>query len=165
MINDILAVWAIRHRVSHEALEDLRQMLGFIPETNPEIGEGRNEMFVQNSLRLQASNHNATLFRNNVGVLLDDTGRPVRFGLANDTKAMNEVVKSGDLIGYTREHITQAHVGTIIARFTSIECKRPGWTYSGDEHEKAQARWAGKVNADGGFAAFSTGTWPCVPRT
>ena len=55
------------------------------------------ESRVQSIARLAASELGWRVFRNNVGVLRDDRGVPVRFGLANDSKSLNEQIKSGDL--------------------------------------------------------------------
>ena len=96
------------------------------------------------------------MWRNNVGALKDKTGRVVRFGLANDTKALNHVIKSGDLIGIRKVLITPAHVGSCIGQFVSRECKHSGWSYTGDEHEQAQLRWIELINALGGDARFAT---------
>lgn len=118
---------------------------------------GTSEAAVQAAVRLEAGRKGIHLWRNNVGVLEDSTGRPVRYGLANDTKELNVRLKSGDLIGWRRVLITSAHVGSTIAQFTSRECKRVGWHYVGDAHEQAQLAWANLVIAAGGDAAFCTG--------
>ena len=102
-----------------------------------------------------------TLWRNNVGALKDERGVPIRYGLANDTKALNKIMKSGDLIGWYRRTILAENVGQVIAQFVSIEAKRPGWEYNpSDEHQVAQARWRDLVIAQGGIACFSTGGFP-----
>ena len=95
---------------------------------------------------------------------MDKSGRPVRYGLANDSKALNETIKSADLIGWRSRLIMPGDVppeGLRVAVFVSIECKEAGWEYNpNDEHEKAQKRWADMVNAAGGVACFSTGGLP-----
>ncbi len=109
----------------------------------------------------------ARLFRNNVGVLLDKTGRPVRYGLGNDSKAMNETIKSGDLIGWTPRLVTPDMVGSVVAEFLSVEVKADGWKFPrpGPTHDAkgrltayghalAQLRWAQMVRAEGGTAGF-----------
>lgn len=115
------------------------------------------EALVQSQVRLEAGRKGVKLWRNNVGVLVDERGRPVRYGLANDSKQLNAVVKSGDLIGWRPVLITPSHVGLMIAQFVSRECKRPGWKFRGDEHELAQLKWAETITMDGGDAAFCTG--------
>lgn len=117
-----------------------------------------NEATVQSIVRLEASKLGWLLWRNNVGVLVDSRGVPVRYGLANDSKAVNANVKSGDLIGVRPVTITVDMVGSVIGQFVSIECKRPGWKPSAtDEHTAAQMRWAEIVLLAGGHAIFSTG--------
>ena len=117
-----------------------------------------SESYVQSLVRLEAGRKGLKLWRNNVGVLTNaETGQPVRYGLANDSKALNQKIKSGDLIGWRSIIITPAHVGTKLAQFVSRECKKPAWTYSGTEREQAQLRWAEVVNSDGGNACFVTG--------
>jgi hypothetical protein len=115
------------------------------------------EAYVQSCVRLEAANKGLKLWRNNVGVLADERGVPVRYGLANDSKRLNAAVKSGDLIGWRPILVGPEHVGSRIAQFVSRECKRPGWRYSGDEHEQAQLKWAQAVMSDGGDACFASG--------
>ena len=118
----------------------------------------QNEATVQASVKLAASKAGWRLWRNNVGVLLDSRGVPVRYGLANESKQVNSMVKSGDLIGIRPVLITPEMVGQTIGQFVSIECKREGWKPSAtDGHEQAQARWAEIVLLHGGYAKFSTG--------
>lgn len=116
-----------------------------------------SEAAVQALVRLEAAGRGVMLWRNNVGVLLDATGRPVRYGLANDSKALNTALKSGDLIGWRAVTITPDMVGKTIAQFVSRECKPGDWKYRGDAHEKAQKAWTDIINRDGGDACFVTG--------
>ena len=117
-----------------------------------------NEATVQAKVRLMASQKGWILWRNNVGVLLDSRGIPVRFGLANDSKLVNKSYKSADLIGIRPIFITQDMVGTTIGQFVSRECKHPHWQYNAnDEHEIAQNRWIELINLLGGDASFTTG--------
>lgn len=77
----------------------------------------------------------------------------VRYGLGNESKAINAAIKSADLIGWKTITITPDMVGKQVAVFLSVECKREGWQSSpNDEHEQAQQRWADVVNAAGGEA-------------
>lgn len=118
-----------------------------------------SEASTQSAVRLEAARRGARLFRNNVGVLVDAKGRPVRFGLANDSAAVNRVVKSADLIGWEPVLITPDMVGSVIARFLSVECKAPDWRLDPrDPHEMAQVAWAQLVISGGGRAIFATGT-------
>jgi hypothetical protein len=143
--------------VSEQALSELRAIMGIEPLPLTNIPAGASEAAVQSLVRLEAARKGLKLWRNNVGVLRDERNVPVRYGLANDSKRLNEVIKSGDLVGWRSVVITPAHVGTRIAQFTSRECKRPDWKYSGDSHEIAQLRWIEAVIADGGDAAFCNG--------
>ena len=77
-----------------------------------------SEAQVQQELRVLAPHHGSRLWRNNSGVLPDRTGRPVRYGLANESKELNKVLKSSDLIGLTPVLIEQRHVGRIAGLFT-----------------------------------------------
>ena len=70
------------------------------------------ETDVQASIRLEAAGKGIVLWRNNVGVLMDQRGRPVRYGLANDSERVNSVTKSSDLIGIKPLAIQDYHVGT-----------------------------------------------------
>ena len=148
--------WARRHGVTPQALFELEQMFGFSGYCLPVL-KGTSEAAVQATVRLEASKKGIKLFRNNVGVLKDMNGRPVRYGLANDSSQVNGVLKSGDLIGWRRVEITQDHVGCVIAQFVSRECKEHGWQYTGNAREKAQLAWAELVAIDGGDASFCTG--------
>jgi hypothetical protein len=158
-MNNDLITWAIRHHVSFEAIAELRKMWGdaagpsYIDDT---LRGHVSEATIQSQCILDAPRRGMHLFRNNVGALLDKDGRMVRFGLANDSKRRNEVLKSGDLIGIDPVLITSAHVGRTIGQFVSAECKRPGWTYSGQGREPAQLAWIQLVIASGGRAKFVT---------
>lgn len=116
------------------------------------------EADVQNLIRLEAAEKNLLLWRNNVGAMLDVKGRPVRFGLANDSPAMNKKIKSSDLIGIRPVLITPAHVGTVIGQFLAREVKPDTWKYTGTNREKAQLNYLNIVAKNGGDAAFATGT-------
>lgn len=153
-MNANVIAWAIRNRVSEQALSELRALMGIEPQPLTNVPVGASEAAVQAQVRLEAARKGLKLWRNNVGVLRDERNVPVRYGLANDSKRLNETVKSGDLIGWRPVLITPALVGTMIAQFVSRECKRPDWKYSGDDHERAQLKWVEVVTADGGDAAF-----------
>ena len=151
----MLNAWAKRWGVSGAAVSDLVDVLTNAPE-NTSYAEG-SEGLAQSLVRLEASRAGCKLFRNNVGVLIDKRGVPVRYGLANDSKQLNATIKSADLIGWRPIVITPAHVGRKFAQFLSRECKHPGWTFTGNAHEIAQLKWAELINNDGGDASFSTG--------
>ena len=151
--------WAMRHGVTMAALNELQALFGMHGghELPPEV-KGTSEAAVQAAVRLEAARKGVRLFRNNVGVLMDTTGRPVRYGLANESKGVNQSIKSADLIGWRPLLIGPQHVGQCAAIFVSRECKRVGWRYTGDDHEQAQLAWAQLVTAGGGDAAFCAGT-------
>lgn len=153
-----LRTWAMRHGISEAALLDLAETLG--AGTQPEGRDGGSEARVQSQVRLAAPRHNMRLFRNNTGVLRNEAGTPVRFGLANDSKALNARLKSSDLIGWRRVVITQEMVGATVAIFVALECKHAGWKFKGDEHEIAQLTWLKLVFSEGGIASFTTGDIP-----
>lgn len=156
-MNAAVIKWAVKHRVSHEALAELTHIFGMVAVASTDV-TGASEAAVQAQVRLEAARlGNVKLWRNNVGVLTDDRGVPVRYGLANDSSRLNKTIKSADLIGWRSLLITPSHVGSRIAQFVSRECKRPGWQYSGTEHEQAQLRWVEVVTADGGDACFANG--------
>lgn len=151
----ILETWAKKYGVSAEALDELRASFGCMPVVVNQATD--SESRVQAEIRLEAAKKGIKLWRNNVGVLPDARGVPVRYGLANDSKRLNDACKSADLIGWRPVLITTAHVGTTVAQFVSRECKRAGWKYKGDAHERAQLKWAEAVVADGGDACFASG--------
>lgn len=156
-MNSELTTWQARHGITPAALADLRAIL--MPATDvlhatPLVA---SESFVQSKVRLAATQAGMRLWRNNVGVLPDARGVPIRFGLANDSPQLNRVIKSSDLIGCAPVHITPAHVGTVIGRFVARECKHSAWRYTGSDRELAQLKFINLVRSLGGDAAFTTG--------
>lgn len=151
--------WARRRNVSHAALSELAQIMG-VESTEHVSGGERSEARVQDLARLTASKMGWRLFRNNVGVLKDERGIPVRYGLCNDTPAMNKRVKSSDLIGLRPVIITPDMVGTTLGQFMAREVKREGWKYKGTEHEQAQLRFGEIVTSLGGDFKFWNGDGP-----
>jgi hypothetical protein len=116
-----------------------------------------NEANVMSLVRLEAAQKGIKLWRNNVGVLKDDKGRPVRYGLANDSAAVNRSIKSADLIGCRPLLITPEHVGRVIGQLVSRECKAMDWVYHGTDRERAQLKWATLLLELGADAGFATG--------
>lgn len=156
-----LHTWAIKWHIPPEAFRDLQITLGLYTPALPvdDLGAGKGEAWAQSAIRVEASQKGVRLFRNNVGALKDAGGRIVRFGLGNDSAAINNVLKSSDLVGWRRVTITPAHVGRPMAQFVARECKAPGHqvTPDTDAHERAQLAFLNLVNADGGDASFATG--------
>ena len=149
--------WAIKHGVPYEALEDLRANFGLI-STDPEAPTiGNNEAAAQSKVRLEASRKGARLWRNNVGATMDDRGNFIRYGLANDSKQMNTVIKSSDLIGIRPVVITADMVGHTIGQFIAREIKAPTWHFTGTAREVAQLKFLELIVSLGGDAKFATG--------
>lgn len=135
--------WAIRHNLPASALQELVALLTYTPD----VPTGKSEAAVQAEIRLAAARRGITLWRNNTGVLMNEAGVPVRFGLNNDSPQANKRMKSADLIGIHRPS----------GRFVSIEVKRPGWKHSdASERDRAQLAWAVTINALGGVALRAT---------
>jgi hypothetical protein len=74
------------------------------------------EQQAQQRIRLALSKGSCRLWRNNTGMLRDQQGRPVRFGLCEG---------SADLIGYRTVTITPEMVGQQLAVFCAVEVKAP----------------------------------------
>ena len=151
-----LHTWAAKWGVSLEAVADLQRQFGM--EGTPVGGlTASGETAVSAIVRLEAAQKGCLIWRNNRGAMQDATGRWVRFGLANDSKNMDERIKSADLIGVRPVTITPAHVGTTIGQFLSREVKAAGWHYTATPREVSQLRWAELIASVGGDAAFTTG--------
>lgn len=152
----IIHQWARRHDIPYAALQELLQLFGALDD--PQAGPpryGESETAVSNALRLNMSKAGGRLFRNNRGAAKLPDGSYVRWGLANESKKMNEIIKSHDYIGLRPITITPAHVGLIIGQFVSREAKHASWRYTGTEHERAQLAWAELINSLGGDARFA----------
>lgn len=115
-----------------------------------------SESAIQQRVRLEAARRGWLLWRNNVGACVDQNGRHIRYGLANESAAMNETIKSSDLIGIQPLFITPDMVGTIVGVFTAIECKHEGWVLTaGDKRGQAQTAFHDLVRSVGGIAYFN----------
>lgn len=118
-----------------------------------------SETSVQQQTMLALAAIDGHAWRNNVGVAVDDTGRHIRYGLANSSAQMNAVIKSSDVIGIVPVtawlHSAQAWVK--LGVFTALETKRPGWQFKpSDERAVAQKRYIDIVREAGGYAGFVT---------
>ena len=119
-----------------------------------------SEAGAQAAVRLAAAQAGTVLWRNNSGAGYLRDGSFIRWGLANDSLAVNRNVKSADLIGIRPVLIGPEHVGQVLGVFVSREVKAPGWRPSPtDKREAAQRNWAELVRSLGGDAAFTTGEW------
>ena len=89
-------------------------------------------------LLVRASALGMRLFRNNVGMLRDERGNRVRYGLA---------VGSSDVIGRMPLTVAQEHVGRTIAVFVAVEAK-----VGRNVTTEAQGRFLAVVREAGGVA-------------
>jgi hypothetical protein len=145
--------WANKWNVPPEAITELRAMMGQV-NTDPPPTVGSSEAAIQTAVRLDATRKGWRLWRNNVGALIDERGIPVRYGLCNDSKRMNQMIKSSDLIGIKPVTIEPHHVGTVIGQFVAREVKAGNWRYTGTAREEAQARFIELIVSLGGDAKF-----------
>jgi hypothetical protein len=150
-----LTQWAIKWGVPIDALRDLERQMGtYDDQPNIMPAAGMSEAAVQNRVRLEATCKGLRLWRNNVGACTDENGNHIRYGLANDSSAINKKVKSSDLIGIRPVLIGPEHIGQRIGQFVAREVKHGAWVYTGTEHEAAQKKFLDIVAAQGGDAAF-----------
>jgi hypothetical protein len=152
--------WIIRWGLPAAAITELRDVL--TTDHAPPPADPANlasEARTQSQVRLDAAASGVWLTRNNVGAYQDPkSDRWIRYGLANESKGQNTLIKSADLIGFRPRVIIVTDIGKTIAQFVSRECKAEGWKPSAtNPREQAQARWRDFINAHGGDAAFATG--------
>lgn len=117
----------------------------------------QHESDTVNAVRLEAAQLGFHLWRNNVGATKTDTGSFIRFGLANDSAAVNDVIKSADLIGIRPVVIEPWMVGGVFGMFVSRECKAPGWKPDNSPRTRAQIAWRDLIRRFGGDAEIVTG--------
>ena len=120
--------WAARWNVPPQAMTELMQVFGVDTDpkkTAPKTSEAR----VMSEVRLEATQKGLRAWRNNVGAFYARDGRFIRYGLANDSKAVNKRTKSSDLIMCRPVLIGPQHLGTIIGRLTVREIKKSNWVY------------------------------------
>ncbi len=97
------------------------------------------ERDVQSDVRKALATAGVLHWRNNTGVLRDERGIPVRYGLAEG---------SADLIAVVPTQLRCIHChGQLppIGRFVAIECKRPG-----ESATTEQSHWLGLVEREHG---------------
>jgi len=148
--------WGRDWGVPTAALYDLMARMGTYPvdDPTPQVPQPQSEQDVSNLAKIREAQRGGRLWRNNVGACLDSNGNFIRYGLANESKAMNERFKSSDLIGLRPTVVDASMVGTMIGVFVARECKAPGWRYTGTAHERAQSAFLDFVAANGGDARF-----------
>lgn len=144
--------WARRWGLPQQAIDELYQL---------SVDGGASDLSeagVQSRVRLEAAHKRVYLWRNNCGAgKLAESGRFIRFGLANDSAQLNARLKSADLVGIRPLHITGAMVGQVVGQFVSRECKRGDWKPDGGMDCMAQMAWATLINLNGGDAKIVTG--------
>ena len=142
----MIAEWIERWRavLPPDAVAELHAALDPVSSVGTEQGS-RSESCLQSDIRRVASaEFKVPLWRNNNGAMTTDDGRHVRFGLGNDSAALNRKWKSSDLIGIGRS-----------GQFVAVEVKAPGWRLTpGDKRAQAQAAFMRSVIAFGGRAGF-----------
>lgn len=151
--------WAIRNKVGIVALNELLALMRAVDSglaAAPTSGS-RSETAVQSAERLNASKAGGRLWRNNVGAGYMKDGSFIRWGLANESKSLNKVCKSSDLIGIDPVLVTPDLLGSTIGRFVARECKPAGWRYTGTPREEAQLAFHMLVVSLGGDAKFANG--------
>lgn len=132
--------WVQAYQISPQAVAALYGMV--LPQFN---AGATSEAATQNQIRIEASKFGFTMWRNNNGAVTTDDGRHIRFGVGNDSKKLNDIWKSPDLIG----------VGPN-GRFVGCEVKRPGWRAPENKRDRAQLNCLNQINALGGIGFFAT---------
>lgn len=145
--------WADKWNICDEALDELYRFLWSFPTATK---NGLNEAGVQSLVKLEASVKKCRLWRNNSGAL-PTPGGFMRFGLGNESEAINKQFKSSDLIGIRPVKITEEHLGKTIGQFLCREVKAGDWKYSATPREIAQKNFIDLINLMGGDAAFANG--------
>ena len=144
-------VWMVKWGVPQQAIDELFSH----DESHGVIHKGMTEASVQQRVRLEACKRGMRLWRNNVGAFKDDNGNFIRYGLANESRSMNQKIKSSDLIGITPHRVSADDVGKILGVFTAVEVKQGDWKFKGNSHEVAQQNYLNLVRSMGGFATFA----------
>ncbi len=96
--------------------------------------------------------YQSLLLRNNSGVLKNERGVPIRFGLGNISPQVNRIFKSSDQIGITP---VRCPCGRHYGVFTAIEMKKPGWIFrNSDQTAVGQLNFINKIRANHGISGF-----------
>lgn len=150
-----LSAWAAQWGISSAAMDDLRRRLVSSAPAVPNDDVAVTENALVPQIRLNAARLGKRLFRNNVGAGKLENGSFVRWGLCNESAALNKSVKSSDLIGISPVLITPAHIGHTLGVFLAREVKRPEWKYAGTPREEAQLNFIKIIQGLGGDARFT----------
>ena len=151
----MINAWAVRHGITPEAFHELFEVLRVEqPDRAAHSYPGHSEAAIQQLIRLEAARRGGRVWRNNSGAAADESGRVIRYGLGNDSKKVNEVMKSSDLIGVTP---VECPCGRKYGVFTAYEVKEPGWKLRpSDKRGQAQLNFIKLVAGLGGYARFAT---------
>ena len=151
-----LAAWQARwgSHIPPQALSELHEMLN-PPMPEPAPASSASEAASAAQIRLAAGRAGVPMWRNNQGGCIDQTGRLIRFGLGNESPALNKRWKSSDLIGLLPVTVRPEHVGQTLGLFLAVETKKPGWHLTkGDKRGNAQAAFLQSVRSFGGVGGF-----------
>jgi len=135
--------WFRKYNIPFEAQVELRMMFVSHPRDDESPADG-TEGDVQNLIRIHAAEIGDILWRNNSGAMTDEEGNFVRFGLGNDSTKLNKVYKSPDLVGLRKD-----------GKPLFIEVKKPGWRWTGSEHEKGQLNFLTHAASRGALCGFA----------
>ena len=144
-----LEEWANKWGLPERALDELCDIQSYVKPSDTD----KSERAVQSLVRMEAARKGIYLFRNNVGAGTLDNGSFLRWGLANDSPALNKITKSADLIGIAPRVILPSQVGQTVGVFVSREVKRA----RGGVTSPAQIHWATLINRLGGDAKIVNG--------
>ena len=151
-LKDWQARWG--HHVPAQAIAELTAILSPVMPL-PAPTARHSEAAGAAQMRLAAGRAGVPLFRNNSGAMTDQTGRLIRFGLGNESPALNARWKSSDLIGLLPVLVQPSHVGKTLGVFLAVETKKPGWRLTpGDKRGQAQAAFLQSVRGFGGVGGF-----------
>jgi len=151
-----LADWQARwgHHVPAQAIAELTAILSPVMPL-PAPTARHSEAAGAAQIRLAAGRAGVPVWRNNRGGAYDNTGRFIRYGLGNESPALNARWKSSDLIGMLPVVVQPSHVGQTLGVFLAVETKKPGWRLTpGDKRAQAQAAFLQSVQGFGGVGGF-----------
>lgn len=148
---DPFDVWAWKWKMPPEAIQELMA----ITAARCEPLSDHSEAAVASECDLELAKHGIITMQNNVGALQDKTGRYVRYGLMNETPAMNKAIKSSDRILLISYVVKPQDVGRTLGLFGGVEYKKRKWVYTGEGREVAQATFHRVLASKGGFGTFA----------
>lgn len=146
-----LTQWATRWQLPPQAIAELQQLTAAYADPN----SGKSEEAVASECRLALNQRGIITMRNNVGALKDAKGRWVRFGLCNETKGMNEVIKSSDDICIIPYVVKPKDIGRKLGVFLGVEHKKRDWVFGSESREVAQAQFQRMISNVGGVGLFA----------